>query len=34
VFEFIESWYNPHRPHSALDSLSPMDYERRHAMMS
>jgi hypothetical protein len=23
VFEFVEGWYNPHRRHSALDSLSP-----------
>lgn len=29
VFEFIEGWYNPHRRHSALDYLSPMQYERR-----
>jgi putative transposase len=28
VFDFIESWYNPHRRHSALDYLSPIDYER------
>lgn len=31
VFEFIEGWYNPHRRHSALDYLSPIDYERAHA---
>jgi hypothetical protein len=31
VFEFVEGWYNPHRRHSALDYLSPIDYERRHA---
>ena len=31
VFEFIEGWYNPHRRHSALDYLSPINYERRHA---
>ena len=30
VFEFIEGWYNPHRRHSALDYLSPIDYERTH----
>ena len=28
VFEFIEGWYNPHRRHSALDYLSPNNYER------
>jgi putative transposase len=30
VFEFIEAWYNPHRRHSALDYLSPINYERSH----
>jgi len=30
VFEFIEGWYNPHRRHSALDYLSPINYERIH----
>lgn len=29
VFEFIEGWYNPHRRHSALEYLSPIEYERR-----
>jgi putative transposase len=29
VFDFIEGWYNPHRRHSSLDYLSPIDYERR-----
>ena len=31
VFEFIEGWYNPLRRHSALDYLSPVEYERRYA---
>ncbi len=31
VFEFIEGWYNPHRRHSALGYLSPINYERRMA---
>ena len=30
VFEFIEGWYNPCRRHSALDYLSPTNYERNH----
>lgn len=29
VFEFIEGWYNPHRRHSALEYLSPVEYEKR-----
>ena len=30
VFDFMEGWYNPHRRHSSIDYLSPMNYERRH----
>ena len=30
VFDFIEGFYNPHRRHSSIDYLSPMDYERRY----
>ena len=30
VFDFIEGWYNPHRRHSGLDYLSPLDFERTH----
>jgi putative transposase len=33
VVEFIEGWYNPHRRHSALDYLSPINYERSHVLM-
>jgi putative transposase len=28
VFEYLGGWYNPHRRHSALGYLSPVDYER------
>ena len=31
VFDFIEGWYNPQRRHSALDYLSPINYERSHS---
>ena len=34
VFAFIEGWYHPHRRHSRLDYLSPIDYERRYATMA
>lgn len=29
VFEYIEGFYNPHRLHSSLDYLSPVNFERR-----
>lgn len=32
VFRYIEGWYNPHRIHSALDYLSPVNYEKRSQM--
>ncbi len=32
VFEWIEGWYNPHRRHSSIGYLSPMEFERRHAV--
>jgi putative transposase len=30
VFSYIEGWYNPHRRHSALGYLSPVNFEKRH----
>jgi transposase InsO family protein len=30
IFEWLEAFYNPLRRHSALDHLSPIDYERQH----
>ena len=30
LFDFIEGFYNPHRRHSALGYLSPIEYERIH----
>ena len=32
VFEFIEGFYNPRRRHSSIGYLSPIEYERRHAV--
>jgi len=29
VFQYVEGWYNPHRLHSGLGYLSPIDFERR-----
>jgi CheY-like chemotaxis protein len=30
VFDYIEGWYNPHRRHSSLNQVSPVEFERRH----
>ena len=27
VFDYIECWYNPHRRHSGLGMLSPLEFE-------
>lgn len=34
VFDFIEGFCNPHRRHSALDYVSPLEYERTHEVAS
>ena len=31
IFRFIEGWYNPHRRHSTLGYVSPIEFERLHA---
>jgi putative transposase len=31
IFEFIEGWYNPHRRHSGLGQMSPINHERAHS---
>src|ERR1700675_4326417 len=33
-FSFIEGFYNPRRHHSSIGYLSPIDYERLHALMT
>jgi putative transposase len=30
IFTWIESWYNPHRRHSSIEYLSPINFERQH----
>ena len=32
IFDFIEGFYNTHRRHSGLEYLSPVAFERRHAL--
>jgi putative transposase len=30
IFDFIEGFYNPHRLHSSLDYMSPLEFEEQH----
>ncbi|MEY9926294.1 transposase InsO family protein [Catenulispora sp. GP43] len=32
IFEYIEAWYNPHRRHSTIGMLSPIQFEQAHAL--
>jgi transposase InsO family protein len=34
VFQFIEGWYNPHRLHSSLGYMSPIQYELAHSNLT
>lgn len=34
IFEYIEAFYNPERRHTALNYLSPIDYENRNATLN
>jgi putative transposase len=34
IFSFIEGWYNPHRRHSSLGYLSPVNFERRELFIN
>ena len=34
IFEYIEGFYNPHRIHSTLGNLSPVDYETHHLLVA
>lgn len=34
IFTFIEGWYNPHRRHTAIGNISPMEYERRMSQVA
>ena len=30
IFQFLEGWYNPHRLHSSLNYVSPVNYEKAY----
>jgi putative transposase len=34
VFDYIEAFYNPKRRHSALDYMSPAEFERAQARLA
>jgi transposase InsO family protein len=31
IFSYIEGFYNPHRRHSSIGYLSPVEFESRHS---
>ena len=30
IFEWVEAWYNPHRRHSSIGYLSPIEFENQY----
>jgi hypothetical protein len=34
VLDFIEGWYSPQPPQASPGYLSPVQYEKRHAMLA
>ncbi len=34
MFTWIQAWFKPRRRHSTLQSLSPLNYERKHTTVA
>ena len=34
VFDFIEGFYNTHRRHSSIGKVSPLEFERKYALIA